>query len=52
MEDRFPFLVHRAQGRHFFPQYALLESILRLVQADLEAAAKSTTLQKPAGKGN
>jgi hypothetical protein len=52
MEDRFPFLVHRAQGKHFFPQYALLESILRLVQADLEASAAKSTLPKPSSKRN
>jgi hypothetical protein len=39
LEDRFPFLVHRAAGRHLFPQQALLDSILRLVQADLRLAA-------------
>jgi hypothetical protein len=31
LEDRFPFLAHRAIGRHPFPQRALLEALLRFV---------------------
>lgn len=36
MEDRFPFLAHRAAGKHPFPQQVLLDSILQYVQTDLQ----------------
>jgi hypothetical protein len=51
MEDRFPYLAHRTQGKHAFPQYALLDSILQLVQEDLEAsAARGSMPRKPSSE--
>ena len=44
MEDEFPFLAHRAAGKHPFPQRVLITSLLRLVQEDLT----SSTQPRPA----
>jgi pimeloyl-ACP methyl ester carboxylesterase len=41
MEDRFPFLAHRAVGKHPFPQDTLFEAILLFVQQDLTESAIS-----------
>jgi hypothetical protein len=45
VEDRFPFLAHRTEWQHPFPQDALLDSILRLVRADLDASSTRSRSQ-------